>query len=178
MTGPFKVSGEYVYRGGIIDVRKDTVKLPGGRKVERDVVEHRPCVAVVAVDSSGKILLVRQYRYPVNKQLLEIPAGIIDDGETPEQTAVRELQEETGYLPRKLTRLCGLYSSPGFCDEYLHLFLAEDLVPSRLHADDTDQITLVRIDAGEIRSLIESGVLCDAKSVAGLLLWLAQRSNH
>jgi len=171
------LSSELIYEGRAFTVRVDTVRTVDGRKTTRDIVEHGECVAVVAVDPDGKILLVRQYRLPAGKQLLEIPAGGIDGGEKPADAVQREMQEETGYLPKKVEKLGGFYSAPGFCTEYLHLYLATELVPSRMVAEDTDSITLVRITPEEITGLIQSGEICDAKSIAGLLTWMDARKS-
>jgi ADP-ribose pyrophosphatase len=131
----------------------------------------------VAVDADGKILLVNQYRLPAGRELLEIPAGGIDGDEEPADAVRREMQEETGYLPKKVEQLGGFYSAPGFCTEYLYLYLATELAPNRLVAEDTDSITLVRVDPEEISGLIKSGMICDAKSIAGLLTWLDTRRS-
>ena len=178
MTEEKALASDYVYKGHAVTVRKDTVRMADGRETVRDVVEHDECVAIVAVAPEGKILLVNQYRYPVGKYLLEIPAGGIDGDETPEQAVIREMQEETGYKPETVTKLGGFYSAPGFCTEYLHLFLVEDLTEGRLYAEDTDSITLVRMTPEEIPGLIRSGLICDAKSIAGLLAWLDYRNSH
>ena len=177
MTEEKVLSSEPIYEGRAFTVRVDTVRTVDGRETTRDIVEHDECVAIVAVDKAGKILLVKQYRLPVGKRLLEIPAGGIDGDEEPADAVRREMQEETGYLPKKVEKLGGFYSAPGFCTEYLHLFLAAELEPSRLVAEDTDCITLVRIDPEEITKLIHSGEICDAKSVAGLLAWLDTRKS-
>ncbi len=177
MTEEKVLSSETVYVGRAFTVRVDTVQRTDGRETTRDVVEHSECVAVVAVDPDGKILLVNQYRLPAGKYMLEIPAGGIDGDEEPTDAVRREMQEETGYLPKKVEKLGGFYSAPGFCTEYLHLYLAAELEPSRLVAEDTDSITLVRIDPEEISGLIKSGVICDAKSIAGLFTWLDNRKS-
>lgn len=171
------VSSETIYTGHVINVRKDIVRLSNGREVNRDVVEHSQCIAIIPVDDEGKILLVEQYRYPAGRKLLEIPAGGIDGNEDPETAVIREMQEETGYLPKSVIRLGGFFSSPGFCNEYLHLFLATDLVPSRLIAEDTESITLVRMSPEEMKKLITSEVICDAKSIAGLYTYLDYMAN-
>jgi ADP-ribose pyrophosphatase len=141
------------------------------------VVEHSDCIAVVALDEQGRILLVRQFRYAVDKFLLEIPAGGIDPGEEPVDAVRRELQEEIGYLPRKLDELGGFYATPGYGTEYLHCFVATDLVAARLVAEDTDDIELVRVSPQEIPQLIASGEICDAKSIAALLMFLFLRQG-
>jgi len=172
------LSSELIYEGRAFTVRVDTVLTGEGRETTRDIVEHSECVAIVAVDSDGKILLVNQYRLPADKHLLEIPAGGIDGDEEPADAVRREMQEETGYLPKKVEKLGGFYSAPGFCTEYLHLYLATELEPSRLVAEDTESITLKRIEPARISGLIHSGEICDAKSIAGLLTWLDTRRSN
>ena len=163
------LSSRKVFEGRALKLRVDTVKLPSGKQTTREIVEHENCVAIVALDDAENILLVRQFRKPVEKELLEIPAGGIDPGETPEEAVRREMREETGFLPRKVAKLGGFYSSPGFCTEYLHLYLAGDLVASPLQAEDSESISLVRVPLSQIPGLIASGAICDAKSIAGLL---------
>ena len=167
------LSSKVVYSGRVVRLRVDDIKLPDGRQTSREVVEHGDCVAVIPLDADGNVLLVRQFRKPVEKDLLEIPAGCIDPGEEPVATVRREMREETGYLPRKIEKLGGFYASPGYCTEYLHLYLATDLVPDRLQAEDTDSIELVRVPLSRIAGLVASGDICDAKSIAGLLLYLS-----
>lgn len=158
-----------VYQGRAVQLKVDTVQKPSGRKTTREVVEHSDCVAILAIDAEDNILLVRQFRHAVGKDLLEIPAGGIEPGETPGQAVCRELREETGYLPQKVVPLGGFYSAPGYCTEYLYLYLATELVPSPLQAEDTESIEVVRVSPDEVRALIASGKICDAKSIAGLL---------
>jgi len=146
--------------------------MADGRQTTREIVDHSDCIAVVAIDADDNALLVKQFRKPVEKELLEIPAGGINPGEDPEAAVQRELREETGYLPQKLERLGGFYSAPGYCSEYLYLYLATDLIPSQLFAEDTEEISLVRVPMVQILSLIASGSICDAKSIAGLLTYL------
>jgi ADP-ribose pyrophosphatase len=171
------LSSRRIYEGRAVRLRVDTVELSGGRQTTREVVEHDDCVAIVAVDDKDNVLLVKQFRKPVEKELLEIPAGGIDPGETPEDCVRREMREETGFLPQKLVKLGGFYSAPGFCTEYLHLYLATDLVHSPLQAEDTENISLVRQPLKEIPELIASGAIVDAKSLAGLLAFLGYRSS-
>ena len=166
------ISSQLIYKGRAVNLRIDTVKTAGGRETTREIVEHSDCVAIIAIDADDNILLVKQYRKAVEKELLEIPAGGIDPGEDPATTVRREMREETGYLPRKVERLGGFYSAPGYCTEYLHLYLATDLVPSQLHAEDTASISLIRVPVGQIPNLIASGSICDAKSIAGLFTFL------
>ena len=171
------LSSRTVYEGRAVKLRVDTVSMPSGRETTREIVEHSHCVAIIAIDDKDNVLLVEQFRKPVEKVLLEIPAGGIDPGEAPEDCVRREMREETGFLPRKVERLGGFYSSPGFCTEYLYLYLATDLVPSPLQAEDSESISLVRAPLAQIPALIASGSICDAKSIAGLLAFLEYRKS-
>ena len=171
------LSSQQIYQGRAVNVRVDTVEKASGKRTTRDVVEHPDCVAVVVLDEQGNVLLVRQFRHPVGKFLLEIPAGGIDPGEEPIDSVRRELQEEIGYFPHKIENLGGFYSVPGYGTEYLHCFVATDLVPSRLVAEDTEDIELVRVSRDDIPRLITSGEICDAKSIAALLTFLFTRRN-
>jgi len=172
------LSSQLIYQGRAVKLRVDTVEMASGRKTTREIVEHDDCVAIVAIDANDNVLLVNQFRKAVDKELLEIPAGGIDPGEDPETTVRREMREETGYLPRKVERLGGFYSTPGYCTEYLYLYLATDLIPSQLQAEDTENIRLVRVPISQIPGLIASGSICDAKSIAGLLTFLEYRKGH
>jgi len=166
------LSSQLIYDGRAVRLRVDTVKTPSGRETTREIVEHSDCVAIIAIDADNNVLLVNQFRKAAERELLEIPAGGIDPGEDPVATVRREMQEETGYLPRRVERLGGFYSAPGYCTEYLYLYLATDLIPSQLHAEDTESIKVVRVPVAQVPSLITSGKICDAKSIAGLLTFL------
>jgi len=171
------LSSRRIYRGRAVNLRVDTVQMPSGRQTTREIVEHEEVVAVVAVDDKDDVLLVRQFRKPVEKELLEIPAGGIDPGEAPEEAVRREMREETGFAPQKVEKLGGFYSAPGFCTEYLYLYLAADLVHSPLQAEDSESISLVRVPLGQVPELIASGAIVDAKSIAGLLTYLEYRRS-
>jgi ADP-ribose pyrophosphatase len=166
------LSSRLIYEGRAVRLRVDTVRMPSGRETTREIVEHGDCVAIIAVDDKDNVLLVNQFRKPVEKELLEIPAGGIEPGEDAVDCVRREMREETGFLPQKVERLGGFYSTPGYCTEYLYLYLATDLVPSPLEAEDSESIRLVRVPQAQIPGLITSGSICDAKSIAGLLLFL------
>lgn len=163
---------ERIYQGRLVGLRVDTVELTSGRKTKREIVEHSGVVAVVAIDFEDNVLLVRQFRKPVERALLEIPAGGIDPGEEPLQSAHRELEEETGFSAGRWESLGGFYSSPGFCTEYIYIYLASELSPGKLKAADDESIELVRIPLKKLPDLINSGEICDAKSIAGLLMVL------
>jgi ADP-ribose pyrophosphatase len=166
------VATENVYSGRILNLRIDTVRLPGGGTVRREIVEHVPAVALVALDDEHNVLLVRQFRKPAESDLLEVPAGSVDPGEDPEAAARRELQEETGFLPGKLEHLATFYTAPGFSTELMYLYLATDLTPARLPADADESIALIRVPIGEIPALLLSGEVIDAKTMVGLLTLL------
>lgn len=172
MTAEKELSRKTIFEGRILKLRVDTVLTADGRESTREIIEHDACIAVIPVDAADNVLLVRQYRRAVDKELLEIPAGGIDPGEDAEAAVVREMQEEIGYRPGRIERLGGFYSTPGFCNEYLHLYLATDLVPARLFAEDTAGIEVVRVPVSELAALTVSDKIEDSKTVAGLLFYL------
>ena len=175
MAAEKTLSSQIIYDGRAVKLRVDTVQTASGRQTTREIVEHADCVAIIAVDADDNILLVNQFRKPVEKELLEIPAGGIDAGEDAEAAVIREMREETGFMPQRVERLGGFYSTPGYCTEYLYLYLATDLTPSQLYAEDTEDIKVVRVPIKQIPELITSGRICDAKSIAGLLAFLEYR---
>jgi len=159
-----------IHDGRIVNLREDTVELADGRSALREIVQHVDVVAIVALDADGSVLLVRQYRLPASDILLEVPAGGIDKGESVEDAAQRELQEETGYRAERLQRIGGFFVSPGYCTEFIHVFLATGLTESPLAGDDDEDIVVERIPLSEAIRLIDSGEIKDAKSIIGLLL--------
>ncbi|MBM3941828.1 MAG: NUDIX hydrolase [SAR202 cluster bacterium] len=164
------VETQVVFRGRIMNVRVDKVQLPSGRVTTREIAEHGNSVCIVPLDGQGNVVLVRQYRKPANDVLLEVPAGGINHGEVSEETVLRELQEETGFTAGKLRHLSSFWVSPGWCTEYMHAYLATELTPSKLEADDDENITVVSLPLNHVPKLIASGEIQDAKSIAALLL--------
>jgi ADP-ribose pyrophosphatase len=164
------ISSRRIYEGRIVNVREDSVELPGGQRAVREVVEHADVVAVVPVDADGRVLLVRQYRLPAEQVLLEVPAGGVDPGETPEQAAQREIQEEVGYRATTLRPLGGFYVSPGYVTEFIHAFLATGLSESAAEADDDERIVVQRVPLADAVRMAETGGIMDAKSIVSLLL--------
>jgi ADP-ribose pyrophosphatase len=159
-----------VYDGRIMAVRVDRVALPDGREATREIVEHAPVVAVVPVDENGDVVLVRQYRLATGDVMLEVPAGLVDEGEEIEAAAQRELQEEIGYRARHLERMAGFFVSPGFCTEFIHVFLALGLEESGLDADEDEDIVVERLPLAAALKLVQEGSIRDAKSIVGILM--------
>jgi ADP-ribose pyrophosphatase len=158
-----------IYRGRILCLREETVALPGGKEGKREIVSHPGAVAVVAASESG-IILVRQYRKPVEEALWELPAGKLEPSEEPQQAARRELAEETGYEPGRLDYLACLYLSPGFSNERIYLYQAEDLQPGEAHPDGDEFLEVASFSRKKLETMIKEGQIRDAKTVAGLLL--------
>ena len=175
MTGPSieperLIDSERVFDGRIIQVHVDSVQLPNGRRTTREVVEHADVVVIAPIDADDNVILVRQYRYAVGEALLEAPAGKVEESEPPDDCAQRELQEETGYKAGDLRSLGGFWMSPGFCSEYMYAYVARELTPSKLEADDDENIVVERVPLSRVPDMIRSGEIRDAKSVAVLLM--------
>jgi ADP-ribose pyrophosphatase len=158
-----------IHEGRVVNLREDEVALPSGRAAKREVVEHAPVVAIVPLDGEGNVLLVRQYRLPAGEALLEVPAGGVDDGESVEEAAQRELREETGFRAGRLERLTGFFVSPGYCTEFIHMFIATDLVDDPTDGDEDEEISIERVSLREALRLVGSGEIKDGKSIVGLL---------
>lgn len=161
-----------IYRGRLIVVENHTVRLPDGRRSQRDIVRHPDAIAVVAELADGRFVMVRQYRKAIEQASLELPAGCLEAGETPAACARREIQEETGYAVQELTALGSVYSSPGFCDETLWLFharLSDDAAPPQPDADEDIAVEFMTRDTLEAAML--DGRIRDAKTLAAWWLF-------
>lgn len=169
------LSKEMIYDGRLIKVVKEIVRLPDGRERPREIVLHPGAVALVPVDAEGNIILVRQYRHAAGRVMLEIPAGTREPNEDAETCARRELQEETGYRAGKVTRLGGFYSAPGFCNEFLDLYLLTNLEEAESGGDEDENIEVERLTGEEALAAIARGEICDAKSICGIMLWLNKK---
>ncbi len=172
---PRLVKSERPFVGRLLKLRVDTVETARGLST-REVVEHPGAVLIVAVDGQDCVFLVRQYRQPIGRVLLELPAGTIDPGESPEACAERELREEIGFRPRSLQRMGGFFLSPGYSNEYIHLFLATDLEEAPLDTGDEDDLRVLSVSWSEALRLVDSGEIQDGKSIAALLLVALRRS--
>jgi ADP-ribose pyrophosphatase len=165
------VSSRKVYSGKVVNVRVDTVRLNSGKELEREVVQRSAAAAVVPVDDHGHVYLVRQDRQAIGATLLEIPAGLVDQGEDPEACATRELAEEVGVEASQIEPLTAYFSSAGFTDELVHLFLGRRLQPVSGHQLDAgEELEVVLLELTEGVRMARSGEIKDAKTVIGLLL--------
>lgn len=167
-----------IYNGRILNLRVDDVELEDGKLSIREIIEHKPAVAVLALTERDTILLVKQFRYAVGSDMLEICAGIVEDGESVRETAERELQEELGYFPGTLREIASFYVSPGYCGEMIYVFLATDLSASRLKADDDEFIETIEVPVYDIPELLSSGKIKDAKTWAALVWFMAERAAN
>ncbi|MDJ0396201.1 NUDIX hydrolase [Rhodococcus sp. G-MC3] len=183
MTDRFEfetVSSKTVYEGAILALRLDQVKMPGGREAEREVVEHHGAVAVVALDDQGRIAMIEQYRHPIGRRLYELPAGLLDEiDEPPVEAAKRELAEETGLAASTWSVLVDVMASPGFTDECVRIFLAEDLreVQQPDARDEEADIVLTFVSLDEAITRVLSGEFVNAAAVSGILSLAAARSG-
>lgn len=164
------LSSRQLFRGKLLRLRMDTVRLPDGAEATREIVEHPGAAAVVPLTDSGQVLLVRQWRHPVGRLSLEIPAGTLDGTESPEACAERELCEEIGYFPGTLQRLGGIYVSPGYSDEIIHVFMAGKLQPADQRPDPDENLQTVTMPLAEAVAACADGRLSDAKTITALLL--------
>ena len=164
-----KIDGKTVYDGVIVHVRMDQVELPNGKTAPREIVDHPGAVAIVALDEDNNVILVTQYRYAFGKELLEIPAGKLDKGEDPWNCALRELKEETGLIPGELLPLGESYSSPGFCTEVIHLYLARYLEQSEATPDEDEFLSVKRMPFDELVEMILNHEVQDSKTVIAVL---------
>ncbi|AIY87147.1 MULTISPECIES: NUDIX hydrolase [unclassified Thermotoga] len=162
-----KIDSKRVFEGKMISVRVDRVRLPDGRESTREVVDHPGAVVIVPV-LGGKILFVEQYRYPIEQVLLELPAGKIDPGESPEECAKRELEEETGYRAKKLSYLGKIFTTPGFTTEVIHIFAAEDLEKTSQNTDPDEFIEVKEVPIEEALSLLKNAEIEDSKTICAL----------
>jgi ADP-ribose pyrophosphatase len=160
-----------IYAGRVVTLRLKYLDQPDGSRRLREIVEHAPGAAVVALDDAGQVLLVRQSRPAVGVELLELPAGLVEPGEQPIDCAARELNEETGYRAARLEPLVSFYTSPGFSTELLHVFVATQLTLSPVLGDEEEEIELVRMPLEAAIGQVLNGEISDAKTVAGLLAY-------
>ena len=170
------LQSETAYAGGFLQVKKDTVRLPDGKEANREYIRHPGAVAVLALDDAGYLVMVRQYRYPVGRTFVEIPAGKIDAGEAPHLTARRELREETGYQADEWLFLGTAYPCIGYSDECIHYYLARGLTLSESTPDEGEFVETLCLPLAEVRTRSLRGEVCDSKTLVGLY-WLDAWQN-
>ena len=169
--GERKLSSQRIYDGRILNLRVDEVETGRGKKAIREVVEHHTAIGVLALTETDEILLVRQFRYAVGEETLEICAGLVEEGESLKEAAEREMQEELGLFPDDWREIGRFYASPGFCTELLVLFLAVDPRESKLPQDEDEDVAKVKIPCYEVPGLLAGGAVRDSKTFAALS-WL------
>lgn len=162
------LSAEYIYKGKILNLRKDKVELPNGNVSAREVIEHSGGSCVYC-ELDGKVLLVKQFRYPYKKQLLELPAGKLNPGENPENTAIRELEEEGGILAKTVELMYKIYPSTAYTEEVIYIYRAKDVTKTYKHLDDDEFLDTVWIDKQTLKEMIKNGEINDAKTLVALL---------
>jgi ADP-ribose pyrophosphatase len=164
------VGSKQIFRGKILTLTVDTVRLPDGREATREVVHHNGAVGMVAIDEQGDVILVRQWRHAPGLALLEIPAGAISRDEEAEDCVRRECAEEIGFVPRRVEKLTTMYTAPGYVGEAIHLYLVRDLVPEEAEGDDDENLQVERLSLDEALAACRDGRICDGKSIAALML--------
>ena len=170
------VKANKLFDGKILNLRCDQVKTPSGRIASREVVEHKPAVGMLVVTNRKSVLLVKQYRYAVHEETLEICAGLIEEGEDPKQSAEREMQEELNVKAKSLYKIGDFYASPGFCTEIFSLFIAEDLEESSLPQDEDENVSVYEVAIKDIPAMIRDGKIRDSKTFAALS-WLMAKEG-
>lgn len=162
------VKSRTIFQGRVFNIRQDTLHLPNGQTAQIDVVEHLSSVTILPIDDQGRVLFIRQYRQPINDYLLELPAGVAEQYELPEASALRELREETGMGAKTLIPLGSFYLAPGYSSEFMQVFLAKGLYPDPLPADADEILEVEKITAVQAYRLAEQGKLMDSKSIITL----------
>lgn len=154
-----------IFKGKVIDLQVDDVLLPNGNTSTRELVKHPGAVAIVALTESHHLLLVEQFRKPLDRTIFEIPAGKLEKGENPLECAKRELKEETGYTCREMKHLVSFYTSPGFADELIHIYFTDSLISGELKLDDDEFLENHEVDLERALQMMKDEKICDAKTV-------------
>lgn len=162
------IAESYIYKGKILNLRKDDVVLPDGKGAIREVVEHSGGCCILC-EKDGKILLVRQFRYPYKEEILELPAGKVNPGESPEQTAMRELEEEGGIKAGRVEKMFDVYPSPGYTDEIIRIYRALDIEETKVHLDEDEFLESLWLDKSQLKDMIKKGEIKDGKTLIALL---------
>ena len=164
-----RISSSQVYEGSFLDVRKDIVESPDGNRSTREWIKHPGAACIIPVMSDGKLELIKQYRYPVQSIMIELPAGKLDTEESPEACAIRELEEEIGYSAGKLTFVTKIHPAIGFANEQMWIFLAEQLIQSQKNTDHDEFVELMPTSINQAVELVWNGAITDVKTIIGIL---------
>ena len=164
------IGREKVLEGHVFFVEKVDLLMPDGRERAYDLVNHLDAVTILPIDDEGMVYFVRQYRVGAEKEMLELPAGVMDEGEDPLTTAHRELQEEIGRDASHMERIGGFYMAPGYTSEYMHVFFAANLSEHSLEHDEDEFLSLVKVDVREVFGMIQSGQIEDGKTISAFML--------
>jgi ADP-ribose pyrophosphatase len=167
---PELVNSKTIYQGRVFSVRQDQVRLPNGKVMQLDIVDHPVAVVLVPVDAQGNIWLIRQYRHSAGDEILELPAGVTESGEPSEASALRELREEIGMQAGAIRLIGEFFIAPGYTTEYLYIYLATDLSPAPLPGDEDEFIEVAPTPIQEVFAMVRNGQIRDAKTLAALLL--------
>ncbi len=165
-----RVDTKRIHEGDIVNLRLDTLRLESGVQVIREVVEHNGGVVIAAQPDKNSIILIKQYRYSIDDELIELPAGRLELGEEPLPAAQRELREETGFEATSWTEPSSMYTAPGFCNEILYLYRASELSFVGNELDEDEEIEVFEVSLNEAWALVRSGKIKDAKTIAGISL--------
>ncbi len=165
------ISSQSIYEGRIIQVRVEEVELPNGKTASREIVHHNGAVAVLAITDEDQIVLVRQYRKPMDRILLEVPAGKLEGDEDPKSCAERELVEETGFKAKEMDQIASFYTSPGFSDELVHLYRGRGLTAGDAQPDEDEFVEVLYLSLPEAKKYIETGEIKDAKTIMAIYAW-------
>lgn len=163
------VEQKEVFNGKVLKMITEIVELPNGKEGYREIVKHPGAVAILAINDKGNVILVEQYRRAVDKILLEIPAGKLEKEEEIEVAAKRELEEETGYKSRKFTYLGKIYTAPGFTDEVIHIYKAEELYKGEVNRDEDEFINVIEMSVEDIKKSIKEGNILDSKTISSIM---------
>ncbi len=165
------VSSKTIYEGKIFTIKQEEIIIENGKTATRDILEHNGACAVLPIDNDGKIILVKQYRHPIKKSILELPAGKLDIGEVPERCAIRELEEEIGYKAKDFSFMFKTDIAVGYSSEVIHIYLARELEETKQNLDEDEFLVIERYTLEETLEMIKNGEITDSKTIAGVLYY-------
>ena len=172
------LKSEILYKGKVFDHQVDEIEYESGNKSIREIAIHPGGAVVVPIQDDGKIILVKQFRYPLQKKLIELPAGKLDKGEDPLICATRELEEETGYKVKEIKKLGEIYTAPGYCTEILHIYSAKGLTPGNHNREEGEHgMEILELSLNQVEEMILKGEITDAKTIVGIY-YLKNLNNH